>query len=296
MIQQIKQLIKALALKNPSEANYKFVLKDWILLKDLSAISRVLETKRFSQNLDPVIMTGPKAGRVMILAPHPDDDIFASGGTILHMIRNGCHIKVVYLTSGSSTPYSDESNQVLSDEASAREEEALCIAGRLGTDIEFWRYGCKGIKVNDEAVNRLRKVYSEVKPDCMFVPFLADDNDDHRRSIHLFYEAFKDFGRLNFEIWAYQVYSTILPNVAVDITDVIGEKLKLVEIYRSQKRSRDWAHYIKGLNAFNCRFLKTNEPRYAELFFVVPADEYLRLCRLYFQNPASNIYYSDSYK
>jgi len=108
--------------------------------------------------------------------------------------------------------------------------------------------------------------------------------------------VFKDIGRLDFEIWAYQVYSTVIPNVAVDITDVIDEKLKLVEIYRSQKRSRDWAHYIKGLNAFNCRFLKTNEPRYVELFFVVPADEYLQLCRLYFQNPASGIYYSDSYK
>jgi len=279
-----------------TRANYKFVLKDWISLKDLGAISRVLETKRFSQNLDPVIMSGPYARRVIILAPHPDDDILSSGGTILNMIKNGCYIKVLYLTSGNSTPYSDDGNQVLCDEAAEREEEALGVAERLGTDVEFWRYGCRNIKINDETINRLKEVYFEVKPDCMFVPFLSDDNDDHRRSIHLFYEVFKDLGRLDFEIWAYQVYSTVIPNVAVDITDVIDEKLKLVEIYRSQKRSRDWAHYIKGLNAFNCRFLKTNEPRYVELFFVVPADEYLQLCRLYFQNPASGIYYSDSYK
>ena len=296
MIRCLKQLARKIIVLNPTKANYKFVLKDWISLGDLSAMSKVLETKRFSQNLDPVIMNGPEARRVLVLAPHPDDDVISSGGTILHLIRNGCYVKVIYLTSGTRSPYSNERNNVMPVEAEVREQEAFTVASRIGMDIEFWRNDSKNFKINNETVNRLRKACSEVKPDCMFVPFLADDNDDHRRSIHLFYEAFKDFGRLNFEIWAYQVYSTILPNVAVDITDVIGEKLKLVEIYRSQKRSRDWAHYIKGLNAFNCRFLKTNEPRYAELFFVVPADEYLRLCRLYFQNPASNIYYSDSYK
>ena len=99
---------------------------------------------------------------------------------------------------------------------------------------------------------------------------------------------------VDFEVWAFQVYSTVLPNIVVDITDVIDEKIRLINYWESIKKSRDWGHYAKGLNAFNSRFLKTNQPRYAESFFVVPAKEYIELCSIYFKNPEDNIYYYNS--
>jgi hypothetical protein len=33
---------------------------------------------------------------------------------------------------------------------------------------------------------------------------------------------------VDFEVWAFQVYSTVLPNIVVDITDVIDEKIRLI--------------------------------------------------------------------
>jgi len=88
----------------------------------------------------------------------------------------------------------------------------------------------------------------------------------------------------------------VLPNVVVDITDVMDKKTDLIDLCQARKKSRDWAHYTRGLNAFNSRFLKTNRPGYAEAFFVLPAREYLDLCSLYFEHPGEDLYSSDFYK
>ena len=295
-INAIKKYIKQLQIFKSTKSNYKFILKDWISLKDLNAISKVLETKRFSRNLEPITLTEPKVQRALVFSPHPDDDILSSGGTILKLLKNGCKVNVIYLTSGDYEINPGEEDITLSEEAVKREKESKEVSSRLGTNVEFWRYPTKSIKIDDEAVNRVRKAYTRLQPDIVFMPFIADDHDDHRRSVHLFYKAFKDFQNLNFKIWAYQVYSTVIPNVVVDITDVVDEKINLVNLWQSQRKSRDWAHYIRGLNAFNSRFLKSNQPRYAECFFVVPANEYIDLCKVYFEHPNKDLYYSESYR
>lgn len=284
---RLRQLARRILIANPRKANYKFVLKDWVSLGDLGAISKVLETKRFSQNLDPIEMQRPDAQSVLVISPHPDDDVFCSGGTILKMIRAGCRVKVVYLTSGSRHTYEDEHKGLLARQVAIREKESLAVSTRLGTDIEFWRYSSKGIKIDDESITRLRNAYTQVRPKAVFMPFIADDHIDHRKAVQLFYEAFKRDSRVDFEIWAYQGYSTVIPNVVVDITDVMEEKTRLIELWESQKKSRDWAHFVRGLNAFNSRFLKTNQARYVETFFVVPANEYIELCKIYFRYPSN---------
>lgn len=38
--------------------------------------------------------------RILILAPHPDDEIIALGGVIQKALKNNCAVKIVYLTSG----------------------------------------------------------------------------------------------------------------------------------------------------------------------------------------------------
>lgn len=262
----IKNIIKQLLTRNPTRANYKFVLKDWTALKDINQLGRVLETKRFSRNLDPILIDYPKAKKILVFSPHPDDDIFSSGGTLLKSLDHGAEIKTIYVTCASS----------------AIKEEAMSVSRQIGTKIEFWGYDKKAIPINSAITRQTRDAIDTFDPDAVFLPFLTDDHEDHRRVSELFYATFKN-APPRCEIFAYQVYSTVLPNVVVDITDVMEKKLRLINIWESQKVSRDWAHYVKGLNGFNCRFLKTNEPRYVETFFVVSAEEYIKLCAIYYE-------------
>jgi len=279
----IKAMLKKYLIDNIARANYKFVLKDWVSIKDLEVLTKALESKRFSRNLEPILMEKPEAKSALFIAPHPDDDIFSSGGALLKLRAAGCRVTVVYLTSGEPEAMSE------------REGEAKEVSRTLGAETIFCRYPAKGIPIDPASMKKMREIYNETKPDIMFLPFIADDHDDHRRAAHLFYKTFKGHA-VSSQIWAYQVYSAIIPNIVVDITSVMDEKMRLVDMWKSQKKKRDWAHYIRGLNAVNSRFLKTNEARYAECFFVVPAREYLDLCGIYFSRPAKNLYYSKSYK
>lgn len=263
------------------KSHYKFIIKDWVSLNDLDALSKALESKRFSQNLDPIVVSRPNAKSALVIAPHPDDDVLASGGTMMKLVRTGCRVKVLYLTSGSQRT----------------REESKAVSKDLGTDIEFWHDRAGAIRIDQENIDGLRKVCSQLRPEVVFIPFITDDHDDHRRSAELFYESFKDNKALGFEVWAYQVYSTLLPNVVVDITSEMDEKARLINLWESQSQSRDWAHYVRGMNAINSRFLKTNKARYAESFFVVPAREYVELCSIYFSKQRSRLYYKrGSYK
>ena len=280
---QIKNFAKRISARIATRSNYKFILKDWNSLEDLGALSKVLETKRFSGNMEPVIMDAPRAKRILVIAPHPDDDVFSAGGTMLKLKLKKCSCRVVYLTSGSKDTYKDEARSVLAGAAEKIEAESAKASSLLGTEIEFWRYPSGRLKIDAESIERLKDEYRSFEPEAIFLPFIADDHKDHRQAVRLFYEAFRDLGKVRCEVWAYQIYSNILPNVVVDITDQMDEKSKLMGLWESKRLSRDWAHYIKGLNAVNSRFLKTNQPRYAEAFFVVPAGEYLELCATYFK-------------
>jgi LmbE family N-acetylglucosaminyl deacetylase len=113
--------------------------------------------------------------------------------------------------------------------------------------------------------------------DCLFVPILLDDHDDHRRANQLLWHAWRrGFVRNDTEVWCYQVYSPIISNIVVDISSVADRKAAAVRMWKSQMKIRKFDHYILGFNAFNIRLLP--KARYVEAFFVVPMLEYGELC------------------
>lgn len=281
MISRIKQGIKRLAFRNASRANYKFVLKDWMPLFELKYASEVLETKRFSYMLDPVEMECPQAQRIMVIAPHPDDELFGCGGVLLKAISKGAEVTVVYLTDG---PRGDRGEVV------KREAQNMCKA--WGVDTVFLGHFPRAIPERDD---HFAELIRSVKPQVVFTPFMLDDHDDHRRASQLLWTSFRDDSEFATEIWAYQIYSTVLPNVVVNVTDRMEEKLTWVRRYKSVSGNRDWANYVQGMGAVNSRYIPSSEAVWAEAFFVVPSKEYFDLCAIYFGNPANKIYRNQFY-
>ncbi len=260
-----------------SKIAYKFFIKDWLELKDIRVLANVLSTARFTRTLTPLILDYINLDRILVLAPHPDDEILGAGGSILKSIANGKKVKVIYITDGTTKRNENEK-----------------VSKTAGYDIEYLNLENNNIQINKNILEKFNRLIENWRPKCILIPFLADDHDDHRRVNQLFMEAYRDRSSkyIDFEIWAYQVYTNLPPNVMIEITQKINEKVKLLSFWESQK-SRDWGHYIKGLNSFNTRFTPTNGlPLYFESFFVTPLDEYLNLCKIYFHNTKLNYYFS----
>jgi len=287
MIGTIKASLKKLILGVPSKKKYKFIIKDWIQLTDIDACRKVLSTTRFFRNIQPLELDVPDARSILVIAPHPDDDILGPGGTLLKAIQNGAKVNVVYVADGTRD----------SEQAKRIRAETLNVCEAAGTKPFF--LGCRNGEIplgGSSAAQKLYDLITEEQPEVLFITFLLDDHDDHRRVNHLLLSLFQDKPIPDVEIWSYQIYSSILPNVVVDITDVALKKSELISMWSSVSGNRDWAHYMLGINATNCRYISTPGKVYVEGFFTVPIKEYLSLCSHYFSEDVSDIYYGELYR
>jgi len=256
-----------------SRQAYKFVIRDWVALNDLDACSAVLNTMRFSENLVPQLMDGCRGRRLLVIAPHPDDEMLGPGGTLLKMVRRGAEVMVLYLTSGAT------------HEMEVREAEAIDVGERCGFSCTFLRQKAGSLEASVDLADQLGACVRTFGPDTLFIPFVLDDHKDHRKASEILVRAFRTGAAApsNLAVWAYQVYTALLPNVIVDITEVIDDKTEAISRYRSQMERRDWAHFARGLNAFNSRFCRGGgRARFVEAFFVLPLNDYVDLCALYF--------------
>ena len=284
MIRYLYRLFRKVMIGRPSKRLYKFMITDWKKLGDLEQCKKVLETKRFNRNLQPLIMEYPKAKSIVVIAPHPDDDIIGAGGTLIKAKNNGANISVIYITNG------------LQENSEKIKKEATTVCKTVGFASYFLNCETRSIPINNNAINKkFSSIINKIKPDVLFTSFLLDDHDDHRRVNQLISSNISTINLPGLEIWSYQIYSSIFPNVVVDITNQKEEKKNLIHIWESVSRFNDLAHYILGVNAANCRYLPSDHPIWVESFFVLPLAEYLELCNLYFSNDNSKNYYFNKY-
>ena len=249
---------------------YKWVVRDWFALEDLRAASEVLGTMRFTRQIEPQIMAGPQHDQILVLAPHPDDEVIGPGGTLIRAARAGKKVTVLFLTSGVNC------------ETAIRNSEAKACCAANGFDANFLNQVAGQIDL-DKTAAATADVIARLKPGALFLPFVLDDHDDHRLANEVLLRALSAVNDNMPEIWAYQVYTPLPGNVVVDISDMIDAKCDAIQMYESQMQRRDWAHFARGLNAFNCRLLSGNKTKsYAESFFVVPCHDYLDICCRYF--------------
>ena len=281
----ISKYLRKLIIRNPTKANYKFIMKDWISLTDLSLCNKVLNTTRFVKNLQPVVLDVPDNKKVLVVAAHPDDDIFGVGGTIIELKKRNANIDVIYLigkkNNGDMLPIKGDQ---------------LRVCEKLGVTSHFLDYPNGGIPFTDERlINAIRELIGLIRPDLLFIPFLLDDHDDHRAANHVLYNAIKDLD-LTLEVWSYELSGCLIPNVVINITENIDRKKELLDMYISQESDRDLTHYCLSKNGANCRYIPSKRKEFAEAFFVVPVKEYLDLCDKYFSNSPKILYYNEYYK
>lgn len=259
---------------------------------DFEHMRQVLDSQRFSRIIKPVSVDVPDGNNILIFAPHQDDETIGAAGVILRCVSQGKRVQVVYVTDGAAA--TKASNQ--KDLAVIRNKEAKQVWSFInGTEPIFLDLHCRDIPLTVENAEKMRRQISDFQPDCIFIPFFLEPPPDHRAVNHLFLMAHKvEPLSESLQIWAYQVSAMVSANVVVDITDLIDKKDIVNNLWKSQNVSFNYAHFARGMAAYNSIFLKkefTPCPKkcYAEIFFVSDAAEYISLIDTYFgseRNPS----------
>jgi LmbE family N-acetylglucosaminyl deacetylase len=78
------------------------------------------------------------------------------------------------------------------------------------------------------------------------------------------------------EVWCFEVWSPLWPNVAVDISDVVEAKRHAINLYASQVAGLHYADGTLGLNRY--RALRVYVA-YAEAFYVTDSTHFISLAR-----------------
>lgn len=240
-------------------------------------------TKAFNRS---ALVWEPGPERVVVLAPHMDDEVIGCGGTLARHVACGATVTVVFLTDGrrGGRLDADEQAQGLSlTEVRKREAHAaladLGIGEPLFLDAEDGRLAAAtGLET------RLRELLLAARPQIVYLPFLLEEHPDHRAVSALLARAVSGTS-LTFRCHGYEVWTPLFPNCFVRIDQTIETKRKALLRYRSQLADADYLHAALGLSAYRSNALIDRSCRFAEAFCALPLPNYLELCGAYGKAP-----------
>ena len=188
--------------------------------------------------------------RVLVLAPHPDDEIIGCGGSLALHTKAGDPVKVVFLTNGAK---GDASGTVDREEyVELRQNEAVNACARVGvTDLEFWSYEDRSLAGSPGALLQMIDLLEGFRPELVYAPSPLEFHPDHRATSILFCDAVRscefDF---DFDVAFYEVGQPLRVNLLVDITEVLTLKMEAMDAYRSQLKERPYRDICQAMHRY----------------------------------------------
>ncbi len=152
---------------------------------------------------------GTPVGKILVLAPHMDDETIGCGGTLALHAQRGAQITVVFLTDGRNgssevnTLYGEERERRQRELIELRTTEARAALQRLGVN----RMIC--LDAEDGALDKcawvaekLRDVLVKQRPDIVYLPFYLEEHPDHRAASRVLLDAVDRHSRSSSNAWA----------------------------------------------------------------------------------------------
>lgn len=215
--------------------------------------------------------------KVLVFAPHADDEILGVGGTIAKYIDEGHEVYVCVITKGHPTMFP----QVVIDQL---REETIGSHKFLGiTETIFLEF--PSVLLNEVPRYKLNKkideVINKVLPDIVFIPHFGDMHLDHyivAQSVMVSVRPIKEHKVL--EVYSYETLSetewnvphvsnTFIPTTFIDISKYLDKKLKAMNFYATQLKDYPHPRSLEAIKALAKVRGSTVGVKYAEAFSLI---------------------------
>jgi LmbE family N-acetylglucosaminyl deacetylase len=214
--------------------------------------------------------------RVVVIAPHPDDEAVGCAGTLIRHHKSGDLVRITVMTDGS------QSRAFGFDAASMRrlrEAEAFRAAARMGASCD-WVGLREGDWSDDNGRAAVLRVLRETDPTVIYAPSFIDYHPEHRRVAKTVAAVLADVDvALEVRMYAVQVPLTpLLTNLVHDVSDLEASIGSVFACYPSQRESltptlrlRRYAARFYGATTQVEGFCAIPAPAYASLHGRPPA-------------------------
>jgi LmbE family N-acetylglucosaminyl deacetylase len=188
--------------------------------------------------------------KVLVIAAHPDDEVYGMGGTIAKLSAEGNEVHVLIVTDGSTTQY--KNSPKLKAIINKKKEEVKYANDVLGvTKVHFGELPDMRLDNTDhvEVNSVIENVIREVKPEVVYTHFYGDVNLDHQYVYKSTLVAIRPVPNQSVkELYCYRVPSstewapqtvldTFMPTVFVDISKYCLKKYEAIKLYETEIRN-----------------------------------------------------------
>jgi LmbE family N-acetylglucosaminyl deacetylase len=200
-------------------------------------------------------------GKVLVFAPHQDDETIGCGGTLALLAKKGCEIKVVFVTDGSGAGGLPEGS------VAVRKKEAIAALAVLGIDDAVFLDELDGhFRNTPEFERKIMAILDQFQPDWLFMPSVLDYHRDHvaiGQAICACWRRWQGSARAFF----YEIWSPLPATWVVDISSVAELKRSALSRYELPLAHCDYLSASMGLAAYRGLYLSGNgQSRFAEAF------------------------------
>jgi LmbE family N-acetylglucosaminyl deacetylase len=217
--------------------------------------------------------------RVVVLAPHADDEAIGCAGSILKHVGCGDRVSIVIATDGRQSRAIADPTKM----AEQRHAEAVAAGRLLGVVSVEWLGFHEGGWELRELQSRLETLLDDIEPDVIYAPSRIDFHPEHYRVAYALARALDSHVGVRARTIDVRIYSVQVPltpalaNLVVDVSDVAERCHAVLRSYSSQAgsieccyRKRRYGARLHRLRGEVEEFWELPAARYASLHLETP--------------------------
>ena len=215
--------------------------------------------------------------KILVIAPHPDDEILGCGGTIIKNIKAGNEVYVCIVTKGYPPLFKEEGVEL------TRQHARDCHQSVGVKKTIFLDFPCVTLEKEDRyKLNQaILDVIKEIKPEEVYIPHYGDMQKDHQMVVDAAMVALRP--KYNWgikKIYGYETMSEtawnvpniqneFIPNAYVDISEELDEKMKALSYFKLQISDFPDARSLEAIEALAKYRGALMNMRAAEAFMII---------------------------
>lgn len=184
--------------------------------------------------------------KILIIAPHADDEVVGTGGVIQWHKEKGDTVYVAVVTHRVLNHKIDENYITQTKQAAEKVKKLLGIK-------EYFFCGLRDEHLDESLIKvivAIEEAINTVKPDIAYIPNENDSNQDHRAA----YQACRVACRNIDKILVYEAPSSTVhftPNFYIELAEeLLNNKIKAMSYYESETREYPNPRSPEGLKTF----------------------------------------------